>query len=257
MIYASRLATRCAVLGIAFCSFGCAGLARRQFDPTLATTSVQQFGEMRAVMREGSTEARVALRDCAGPHAIAVGAIEGLDGEITMVDGETWVSRVRDGDVVTSGPAVEIGEHATLLATSQVHAWRSITLDSPGTSTELEAMIERAAEQHGIDTSRPFPFVIDGTVTALDMHVINGFCPRGGGPGAAGREPRRIAMIEATPVTIVGFYARDSQGVFTHHGTSMHAHALLDGDGGRITGHIDSVEIQAGATLRLPHALPP
>ncbi|MFG0285943.1 MAG: acetolactate decarboxylase [Phycisphaerales bacterium JB039] len=251
-----RSVARYAALAAALCSLGCAERAR-QSGPTPTTTSVQQFGAMRAVMREGSTEARVALREWAGPNDVAVGAIEQLDGEITIVDGGAWVSRVRDGDVLTSGPAVEPDAKATLLTASRVGAWHSNRLHETLAGAELEAAIVRAAAERGIDTSQPFPFIIRGTATSLHMHVINGFCPHSSGEAAAGREPRRIALTEPTPVTIVGFYASDAQGLLTHHGTAMHAHALVDGDGGRVTGHVDSVEIQAGATLRLPDAPPP
>lgn len=207
---------------------------------------------MRPVMREGSTEARTALRDWAEPHAVAVGAIEGLDGEITVVDGGVWVSRVRHGGVVTSGPAVAAEDQATLLTAMRVARWRSFRLDEGATGPELEGLIERAAAQQGIDTSRPFPFVIQGEAASLDMHVINGFCPLSGAEAAADREPWRLALAEATPATIVGFFARDSEGVLTHHGTAMHAHALLARDGGWTTGHVDSIAIEAGATLRVP-----
>ncbi len=207
---------------------------------------------MRPVMREGSTQARTSLRDWAEPHTIAVGAIEGLDGEITVVDGGVWVSRVRDGGIATSGPAVAAEDQATLLTAMRVARWRSVRLDEGATGPELEDLIERAAKKQGIDTARPFPFVIEGRAAALDMHVINGLCPHSGAEAAADREPWRLTLSEATPATIVGFFARHSEGVLTHHGTPIHAHALLARDGKRTTGHIDSIAIEAGATLRVP-----
>lgn len=207
---------------------------------------------MTEVMRDGLTEARVALRDWASPHSVAVGAIEGLDGEITIIDGDVWISRVRDGDFVTSWPAVGSDERATLLVASRVQTWRTIALDTTLKGAELEDAIELAAARHAIDTSRPFPFIIDGIVTSLEIHVINGFCPHSSGEAAAGQEPLRISLTESTPATIIGFYAKRAQGVVTHHGTSMHAHVLLQRPEGRVTGHIDSVEITADAILRLP-----
>lgn len=247
----------CPVLAIALSALGCAQHSSHGPDSVRLGVPLQQYGTMRSVMREGSTEARAALRDWSGPNTVAVGAIEGLDGEITIVDGETWVSRVRDGRVVTSGPDVGPRDQATLLVASPVQHWRTIRLDAPATGADLEAAIERAAALHGMNTSQPFPFILSGTAASLDMHIINGFCPHSGGEAAAEREPRRITLAEATPVTIVGFYARDSQGVLTHHGTSVHAHAILEGQEGRMTGHIDSVGVQAGATLRLPDVTPP
>lgn len=253
MTYSSVLATVCALLvGLALCSSGCAAGARRLADTAVSDATIHQFGAMRSVMREGSTQARTSLRDWADPHTVAVGAIVGLDGEITVVDGRVWVSRVRDGVVVTSGPAVAPEDQATLLTAMRVARWRSVRLDAGAAGRELEDLIEQGAARQGIDTSLPFPFVIEGQAASFDMHVINGFCPHSGIEAAADREPWRLTLSEATPATIVGFFAKDSEGVLTHHGTAMHAHALLARDGGWATGHIDSISIEAGATLRVP-----
>src|SRR6185436_15409534 len=55
---------------------------------------VENWGEMRPVMREGQTEARVQLSEVVKrPHAYAVGAVESLDGEIVIEDGKCWLAR--------------------------------------------------------------------------------------------------------------------------------------------------------------------
>jgi hypothetical protein len=214
--------------------------------------TIEHYGEMMAVMREGQTQARVALAKCAGPHAFAVGAMEGLDGEITVIDGAAWVSRVRNGTFVTSGPEVVSTDQATLLIATRVNQWQTTRLDEATGGADLEAAIERVAAARGLDTSRALPFMIEGEATSLDMHVINGFCPSSGDAAAAGREPWRPTLAEPTHVVVVGFLARDSAGVITHHGTSIHAHALLTVDGQRVTGHIDSMTIASGAVIRVP-----
>ncbi len=62
---------------------------------------VRQDGSMREVMRDGQTEGRVLLSEAAEESgAIAVGALEWLGGEVTIVEGEAWVSRVVDGELV-------------------------------------------------------------------------------------------------------------------------------------------------------------
>jgi hypothetical protein len=64
--------------------------------------------------------------------------------------------------------------------------------------------------------------------------------------------PPPVVPSESTPATIIGFYAKRTQGLLAHHGTSVHAHVLLQRAEGRVTGHIDSVEINAEVILRLP-----
>ena len=68
---------------------------------------VAQWGTMRAVLQEGRTEGRVSLAEaCREPHSFGVGALEGLTGEVLILDGVAWTARpdgpnrlhVRSGD---------------------------------------------------------------------------------------------------------------------------------------------------------------
>jgi acetolactate decarboxylase len=217
------------------------------------TTPVSQVGQMRAVMREGHTEPRAALTEfVAAPHAFAVGAMAGLDGEVTILDGQVWITRVFAGRPVPSGPHATPDDKATLLIGAHVPAWRSISLPAAAGGGELEALIAQQAREHGLDASKPFPFRIEGVLSALDMHVINGFCPHSGGEAEAARQPWTFAGAPATRATIVGFYAAGSEGEMTHHGTAIHAHAIVTMDAGPVTGHVDAMTVGPGAVLMLP-----
>lgn len=221
---------------------------------TLRTSTVQ-FGAMRDVLRDGHSEARLALTDAAArPNAVAVGALEGLRGEITILDGDVWVSRPAGPRLQVTGPEPVAGDQATLLTLATVGRWQtvSLNLDDVCEGAALETVIEQTARRHGLDTKRPFPFVIDGTVVQIAIHVINGFCPMATDPASVDAEPWRWTSDDPTAATIVGFYAADSAGVMTHHGTSVHAHALLELDGRMTTGHVDQFSVSPGATLRIP-----
>jgi hypothetical protein len=56
----------------------------------------------------------------------------------------------------------------------------------------------------------------------------------------------------STPITVLGFFAKDQEGVMTHHGSNIHIHGLLDKNGGVATGHLDSVTMNKGAKLYFP-----
>lgn len=217
---------------------------------------VQQHGAMRAVMRDGQTEARVELVEISSPGVIAVGALAGLEGEVTILDGEVWVARADGDDVRMSGPSPSSGDQATLLTFASVRRWNRVELamEEAATGTVLERLIEQAARDHGVDTARPFPFVIDGVVERLEIHVVNGFCPHGSDPATIGGEPWRWSTNEPLIARIVGFYAAGAAGVLTHHGTAIHVHALVEGDGRVLTGHIDAVTLRPGASLQIPAA---
>lgn len=217
--------------------------------------AVEQHGAMREVLREGKSEARIALDDPAlGPDAVGVGAMAGLDGEVTILDGQIWVVRVRDAGLTVTGPRPAPGDSAALLTLARVPSWSEAPLETthPLEGDELEARIDRAAHARGVDTGKPFPFVIRAGVESLAMHVINGFCPIATDPATIGAEPWTLRVERPDDAIIVGFYAPDAAGVMTHHGTSLHAHALLTHHGRTITGHIEELRIGPGAMLKLP-----
>lgn len=206
-------------------------------------------------MRGGQTDARIGLA-AVGDDAIAVGALTGLEGEITILDGAVWVARPDGKDINVSGPIASPDDQATLLTLANVRQWDRVELEMNGTATgsELDRLIERTAREHGIDASRPFPFVIEGVAAQVDIHVINGYCLHAPQPMEADMKPWRWSIEAPTAVRIVGFYAADSAGVLTHHGTAIHVHVLVERDGRTITGHIDGVTLQPGATVLLPSA---
>ena len=215
---------------------------------------IEQYGGMREVLREGQAQRRIALLDAvARPHAYGVGALENLGGEITIVDGEVWIGRVEAGELRVSGPLPSSGDGAALLILANVNHWSESTMQAAAADAELESALKQIAHERGVDTNRPFPFEIEGQLTALSMHAVNGACPmfddpRPDGDGA----PWRFTLDAPVHGRIVGFFARDSAGEITHHGTMIHAHALLDQDGARLTGHVESVAFAPGAVVRVP-----
>jgi len=217
--------------------------------------TVEHYGRMRTVLHEGKSEPRVALAEVvAKPHAYAVGALAGLRGEVTILDGKATISRVREG-TLHSGPP-EANDWATLLTVAHIDRWQSATLDHDVVDTDLERAVRDIAATTGVDVTRPFAFVIEGELTALDMHVINRACPAAAGRGEddGPHAPWRLHLGVPTKATLVGFYAQGREGEMTHHGTNAHIHALLDHNGSTITGHVETVAVTAGATVRVPDA---
>lgn len=235
------------VLAASFGTLTIAGCARPM-------PRIEQYGGMREVLREGKSQRRIAVADAiARPHAYAVGALESLGGEITIADGDVWVGRVESGKLRVTGPRPSSADGAALLILAHVDKWTQDTLPAAATDNELEAAIERVARQHGVDVSHPFPFEIDGQLNGLSMHVINGMCPMSGDArGARDGQPWQFTLAAPARGRIVGFFARDSAGEITHHGTSIHAHALLELDETRLTGHVEGLTVAAGAIVRVP-----
>ncbi len=206
-------------------------------------------------MREGQTEARISISQVlAKPHAFGVGAVEGLHGEIIIVDGRCWTAEV----VAEAGrPVAQVREGAqsrgaTLMVVAYVPAWLESVVEHALASDELEAYVRDAAKRSGIDATQPFPFVIEGEFRNLSAHVINGYCPmdQNTDHGSAENQPIRLAGVGGRG-KLIGTYAENSAGELTHHGSSMHAHVLMESSPATVA-HVEGVALTPGAKLRLP-----
>lgn len=201
-----------------------------------ARVGVEVTGTLREVMHGGSSEARVALHDVVKPGVIAVGALAGLRGEVTVLDGNVTASVVTDGEVVTTQAAGDL--RATLLVHATVRGWRDIPVPGPIEAADLDRELERLLVAAGVDVEAPVPILVEGSFSALTWHVIDG------GHGST----TTITSSSPGPALLVGFFSRHHEGVFTHAGQRTHLHALVAG----ATGHVDEVAVAAGATLRVP-----
>lgn len=208
----------------------------------------EQYGAMREVMREGKTEARVTVCDVAGDRSrFGVGALEGLGGEVTIDAGEVWVSRVDAGKPVTTGPRCMPTDRATLLSIGSIDHPVTSTIDVAVANESLDDAIARAGAAGGAGRG-PFMFAIDATATAIRAHVIAGSCAHAD-PDA---EALRLSIDSPLVVRVIGLYAEGAPGILTHHGSNVHMHAILTFEGERMTAHVDSISLAAGARLTVP-----
>ena len=213
---------------------------------------VRHHGSLRAMMHEGATGPAVSLDDVVpGPHAVGVGALSELRGEVTILDDRVWISFPEESTQVRTLVNSAADETAALLVVANVDSWQSIRLDKPLDLSALEQRLTQiAAERSGAGEASVFPFLVEAVFPSLKIHVIDGKRVE---PGASHEEHRKGAVTLAprnVPATLVGFYSDSHQGVFTHRGQRAHIHAVIAHP--LATGHVDGVEIPVGAILKLP-----
>jgi hypothetical protein len=209
---------------------------------------VESWGTMSAVMRDGQTQARVSVLDVTrSPGTVGIGALAGLQGEIAVVDGVTWIARV-DGDHIECSRGTRSGDSATLLAISEVRRWKTIAIDRDLAAADLDAFLVQAQRDLGLG-QRPWPFVIEGDLFDVQAHVLNGQCPFAG-PVDPEHEPirRSFAQVHAR---LVGFYAPNAVGELVHHGQSTHVHVIVE-EPEAFVGHVDTAGVRGGAWLLVP-----
>lgn len=205
-------------------------------------------GEMRAVMQKGDLSAAFDLRKLSkAKHVYALGPIEGLQGEITVWDSKPTIARISDGKIQISDKS---DVKACFLVYSQVESWHEMPIpDEVQTLEQLEAFIPKAAKKQKIDGARPFPFAVKGRFARVSFHVVNktDSLPHN-------RELHEKIKVHFTtsdvPGRLVGFYSDRHHGVFTHHGSNVHAHYISDD--GTQSGHVESLKVGPGAMLLLP-----
>ncbi len=245
-------------LSVALVAVGCTNTPSASSEEPEAVSaatwdgSVRSWGSLREVLRLGKTEARV---DCARAvsqaHAYGVGALKGVTGEILIRDGEVWVSRVVEGQGQTL-QASSLGEQqATFLAVANVPEWHEVAVQEAVAADDVDALIAKEARRLGLDTTKPFPVVVEGAVSGLKLHVLNGACPFVAPiPPDSPQAPFELEL-EAATGTVVGFYSEGPPGQLTHHSSKTHLHVLVEGDQ-PIMGHVDAIGLRPGAVLRLP-----
>src|SRR5262249_58351159 len=112
----------------------------------VATTAdgVHWVGALRTVL-SGDLGSQISLEDLAGlAHLYAVGPVAGLRGEITVVDGRPYVSRVENGRIVVER---SFRHEAAFLVWAQVARWHD--LEVPDTAVDGRDLEDFVLERTG------------------------------------------------------------------------------------------------------------
>jgi hypothetical protein len=213
---------------------------------------------MHETLAKGKHQARVRLADLlAAEHFYGVGAIEGLRGEITILDSAAFATAAASEDGLDSLDAST--QAATLLVGQSVPRWTDIALQDAVTPEGFDDVIRDSAVGRGLDPVQPFMFLVEGDLIDVRLHVIDGACPVHARMQKLETPPDRHPYeLNATRLrgTVVGVYAPDAVGKLTHPDTSTHAHLIFTDPktGKRVTGHLERAGISGGATVKVPSA---
>ena len=204
-------------------------------------------GSLQEALQSGQGEGRFALDSIKSQHAVGIGVLENLAGEIVVYEGEVWTARALSEGRVEVMRVARPNEHAAFLALSEVPEWRAFASLNELTLATLEEALAALLEQAGIESSSGTPFAIEGELAELEAHVIAGACPQSGNPGP---EPVRRRW-QRVPARLVGFFSRQSSDALTPHGTRAHVHVVVAG-AQPFVGHVDAVTIPARTRILVP-----
>jgi len=207
---------------------------------------VKHSGALRTIM-SGNIESVISLDSLSNKKNLyALGAVENLKGEIQIFDSKPSNSFVTDSSLQIKA---SYNLKAALLVYAEVEEWDSYKTENNITKEELESTIFELAKRSGINTEKPFPFLLEGTVASLDWHVINW---KDGDTIHTHKKHTEAGLngnLKNRQVQIIGFYSTKHKAVFTHHTTNVHMHfKTLDNS---VAGHVDDIRLNT-VTLSLP-----
>lgn len=220
--------------------------------PAAGTFQVSHAGALRNFMMHNDLSSQIRLDSLQGrEHLFGLGARAGLQGELLIWDNEILNAQAQEGAVNLSQ---NWRDSAALLVYSTVPQWSSLSLENAQNKDSLAHSIPIIAAQQGLDTSKAFPFRLEGEVERLSWHVVDWDASDSIHSHEKHRQSGAYGREQAIQAEVLGFYSQQHQGIFTHHSSPLHMHYRLRGDQGswQGMGHVDALTTRPGLRLFLP-----
>jgi acetolactate decarboxylase len=204
------------------------------------STPINIYGQLYKIMHEGQREGIISLPEViSSPHTYGLGAMKDLDGEILIMDNKVLINQANIGEIPTIQTEITNDDKALLLVTAQVENWQQMEINESVSMNSIDQVIKINAERLGIDSNKPFPFIIEGNFEMVNWHIISSPTEEGGHDAHLAGSWKRIDKQKIAK--IFGFYSEHHKAVFTHHTTFTHMHVIYENES--ISGHIDDIEI--------------
>ena len=220
---------------------------------------VEYRGSQKSIFETGKAEGVVPLAAMSGSAAtFGVGAAAGLDGEITVLRGSPYVTKMRGGAYALDHDPTQSAVFAVWTTQSQ---WleQAIPADVV-TYQDLQRFVKDRAIAAGIDVAIPFPFLLGGTPAEVKWHInVDRTEARPIDRQLFAKSKESFVAVNQA-MDIVGFYSEHHPGIFI----SVLAPGIRDKDAknaihihmvtrdGKSAGHIDDVVLSKGMKLFLP-----
>lgn len=212
----------------------------------------ESYGSTREALREGETHGRVKLDELhIDERTYAVGALASLEGEVTIEAGRVFISQRSNDGLTTSADLT--GKEATMLFVGRVAEWTEHPVTAPVTPEALDGYVGKLLTDAGFGEQEKVAFLVEGPLTDLHMHVIDGECPiRANMLNRPMKRPAYEHTASAVEGRLIGIYGKLAPGAISHAGSDTHIHVVLEIDGKQATGHVEAVGLGQGAIVRIP-----
>lgn len=210
-----------------------------------AQSVVYSAGMARNVMMGTNLNAHVQLDSLLiKNHLYALGPVDNLQGEVTVLNGVPVVSQTTANNTIQT--RIDSLVKAPFMVYTYAENWRYKASDACITNMGLLSdEVERIAHEMGINVNEePFAFKVEGTFEEVKFHVIMRDINEVEHSHEKHNEAKKHFVRNNVKGTLLGFYSKHHQGVFTHKGQFIHVHFVADDKSE--TGHVDGLNfIQA------------
>ncbi|MBT4478377.1 MAG: decarboxylase [Flavobacteriales bacterium] len=212
---------------------------------------VDYKGALKNMMHKGDLSAKISLSEINEINYLyALGAVEELKGEVLVINSNVFVSSVSTLDTIKSMFIdTTFNKNASLLVYASVEEWISINIPNTIiTYEDFEVFVEEIALKKGINTDKPFPFMIEGIAKSFDWHIID--WPEDDTEHSHEKHIHSglYGTLENQEAEMLGFYSNKHHAIFTHHTTNMHIHVKSE----KVIGHIDDMTFGIDMMLKIP-----
>jgi acetolactate decarboxylase len=203
-------------------------------------SEVKFSGAMRNTMRMGQLQATINPDTISNKEGLCgIGPLENLKGEIMIIDGESFVSRVKGDD----GMEVEntFNAPAPFFVYANIQQWDEVSI--PKFVNDLGTLEKYLTELSG-KRNKPFTFKLSGEVSDALIHIVN--LPDG--RKISSREQAHEGLIKFEirneSCDLIGFFSTEHQTIFTHHDSYIHVH-LINKERTKM-GHLETLTFRPG-----------
>ena len=198
------------------------------------SSSIKVVGQMRDVMWKGDLAGKISTDSLNHPYAYGLGPIESLKGEVLLLEGQTFISKVIDSVVH------QVSRVNSIKAPFFVYSNESDLNSFSVAPSELSLKsFEELIDSLYFDYGKPLLIRVDGEFKDITVHSVD--LPEGSSVSSPDQAHKGLTQYTYKNLSgsIVGFFSRKHKAIFTHHDSFLHAHFISDDRS--VMGHVDSV----------------
>ncbi len=201
-------------------------------------TEIKTISAMKKVMMGEDLSAHIDWDSIAKENLFAVCPMGRIQGEVTIVNGKMFTSKVNEKNEIVIENNWNIKSPFAVYA--YVKSWHELEMNQGiANEDDLQMVVENAVKKLGLKTDKPFVFRIVGNFDKVDYHIISKPENEKEHNHDLHDKAKKHFSLNNVNGQLMGFYSKKHEGVFTHRGHYIHTHFIDDAETNM--GHLEQV----------------